>query len=166
VVAYQRPQVDSVLPRGTDRLNSDFVTAWTSTANGRHLRGRKKTDTEPELLLRRALHAKGVRFRLHRKLAPGCTPDIVLPRRRIAVFVDGDYWHSCPLHGRKKPFTGPNAALWERKMIRNKERDRRSSELAQEAGWTVVRVWECSVRSDPAGVAQVILSGKAPLPVA
>jgi len=140
------------------------MAAWVSTNAGRHLGGRRKTDTQPELLLRRALHASGARFRLHRRLAPGCTPDLVLPRRRIAVFVDGDYWHSCPVHGRTRPFEGPNAALWEQKMARNKERDARSTLLAQQAGWIVVRVWECAVRADPHGTAQAVLQGACPAP--
>src|SRR4051794_15118519 len=105
------------------------MASWVSTRSGRHLRGRSKVDTEPEVLLRKALHALGARFRLHRTLSPGCTPDLVLPGRHIAVFVDGDYWHSCPMHGRKRPFTGPNASLWEQKMLRNKERDKRSTRL-------------------------------------
>ena len=131
---------------------------WISTQAGNHLRGRTKTSTEPELLLRRALHARGARFRLHRQLAPGCTPDLVLPGRNIAVFVDGDFWHGCPVHGRKSPFTGPNASLWERKMQRNRERDERSTLLAQEAGWTVIRLWECLIRSDPDAAAQSLLT--------
>jgi DNA mismatch endonuclease (patch repair protein) len=123
-------------------------------------------DTEPEMMLRSALHRLGARFRLHRTLAPGCTPDIVLPSRRIAVFVDGDYWHSCPVHGRSKPFVGPNAALWEQKMRRNRARDVRSTDMARAAGWTVVRVWECSVRHDPTAVAELVLTGRSPAPVA
>lgn len=119
----------------------------------------------PELMLRRALHAMGVRFRLHRNIAPGCTPDLVLPRFGIAVFVDGDYWHSCPVHGRKSPFTGPNAQLWEIKMKRNRERDQRSTALAQQAGWTVVRIWECSIRHDVTRVAAAVIRGESPPPV-
>lgn len=141
------------------------MAAWVSTRSGQHLRGRRKTDTEPEILLRKALHALGARFRLHRTLAPGCTPDLVLPGRRIAVFVDGDYWHSCPLHGRKKPFTGPNSSLWEEKMQRNKDRDARSTKLAEEAGWVVVRLWECSIRHDPQEAARAVLEGHSLEPV-
>lgn len=140
------------------------VEGWISTSTGAHLRGRRKRDTEPELLLRKALHAEGARFRLNKTLTKGCTPDILLPRRRLAVFVDGDYWHSCPIHGRKTPFTGPNAALWEKKMERNRERDVMSTRLAQEAGWTVVRVWECSIRADAAAVARMVLEGRSPQP--
>lgn len=134
------------------------MVGWTSTFDGRHLRNRRKAHTEPEVLLRKALHAVGARFRLHRRLAPGCTPDLVLPRHRIAVFVDGDYWHSCPRHGRKRPFTGPNATLWEQKMQRNIERDRRSTSIAEELDWRVVRLWECSVRADPSAAAEAVLT--------
>jgi DNA mismatch endonuclease (patch repair protein) len=143
-----------------DPTSSD-VSSWVSTAEGRHLNRRRKKDTVPEMLLRRALHATGARFRLHRRLAPSCTPDIVLPSRNIAIFVDGDYWHSCPRHGRTAPFTGPNAHLWAEKMRRNRERDRHSTAVAQGLGWTVVRVWECAVRADPAGVADAVLNGRA-----
>jgi DNA mismatch endonuclease, patch repair protein len=142
------------------------VDRWTTTERGRHLAGRPKRDTEPELLLRKALHALGVRFRLHRPLARGCTPDIILPSRKLAIFVDGDYWHDCPAHGRRTPFTGPNAALWEEKMRRNRERDERSTVLAQELGWTVARVWECTIRADPGGAAAAILAGERLHPVA
>lgn len=138
---------------------------WLSTGAGAHLRGRRNVDTAPELLLRRALHSLGARYRLHRNVAPGCTPDIVLPGRRLAVFVDGDYWHSCPVHGRKTPFTGPNADLWTAKMQRNRDRDQRSTALAREAGWTVVRVWECSIRHDAVAAAYAVLRATSPDPV-
>lgn len=132
--------------------------SWVSTVRGGHLSGRKKEDTVPEVLLRKSLHAAGARFRLHRQLAKGCTPDLVLPGRRIAIFVDGCFWHGCPAHGRRTPWTGPNAQLWEEKMRRNRQRDERSSELAAGAGWTVVRVWECDVMEDAAWVALQALS--------
>lgn len=131
---------------------------WQSTRAGRHLAGRRKRDTEPELLLRRAVHAQGGRYRLHVRLAKGCTPDILMPSRRLAIFVDGDYWHSCPEHGRKTPFSGPNAALWEEKMRRNKERDARSTEIAEQQGWLVVRLWECQVTTDADGKARRLLA--------
>lgn len=81
------------------------------------------------------------------------------------MFVDGDYWHSCPLHGRKMPFTGPNASLWEQKMRRTKDRDDRATEIATAEGWTVVRVWECAVRHDPQAAARAVLDGRSPDPV-
>jgi DNA mismatch endonuclease (patch repair protein) len=95
---------------------------------------------------------------VHVQLAKGCTPDIVMPRRRLVVFADGCYWHSCPEHGRKTPFTGPNAELWEEKMRRNRERDDRSSRIAAELGWQVVRVWECEIVADPDAAALKVLA--------
>lgn len=133
---------------------------WVSTQAGRHLSGRRKTSTEPELLLRKALHAAGGRFRLHRTLARGCTPDIVFPGRHLAVFVDGCFWHGCPTHGRKTPWTGPNALLWEAKMQRNRERDERATTIATDGGWRVVRIWECEIRSDADTVARRLLNLK------
>lgn len=131
---------------------------WVPTSAGSRLAGRKKTDTAPEVLLRKALHAQGARFRLHVRLARGCTPDILMPRRRLAVFVDGCFWHSCPLHGRKTRFTGPNAALWTEKMARNRRNDERSTALAVGLGWTVRRVWECEIREDPQAAARRLLA--------
>ena len=131
---------------------------WVSTVQGKHLSRRRKTNTTPEVELRKAVHAAGGRFRLHPRIAKGCTPDFVMPGRRVAVFVDGCFWHGCPEHGRKTPWTGPNAELWATKMQRNAERDRRSTQLAEEHGWHVIRVWECQVHRDPAKIAACLLS--------
>src|SRR5687768_8093151 len=104
---------------------------WVPTSRSRSLAGRASKNTQPELLLRRALHAAGARFRLHRRIAKGCTPDLVLPGRRVAVFVDGDYWHGCPTHFPDRRPGGPNAALWLAKFDAVRERDQRSTRLAQ-----------------------------------
>src|SRR6187551_1100502 len=122
-----------------------MVGEWESTKKGAHLRGRRTRDTAPEVALRRAVHALGLRFRLHRTVARRCTPDFVLPRWSLAVFVDGCYWHGCPDHSPER-FRGPNAALWEAKIATNRARDQRNSAMAREAGWEVLRVWECAVR--------------------
>lgn len=103
------------------------------TDKGRRLRRRRKVDTKPELLLRRALHVAGARFRLHRRLEPCCTPNIVLLGRRLALLVDGDYWHSCSVHRRTARFSGPNAALWP-KML-HIERGTRSTATAESLRW-------------------------------
>jgi DNA mismatch endonuclease, patch repair protein len=129
---------------------------WQSTTAGQHLAGRTKRDTRPELLLRFAVHARGLRYAIQKRLAKGCTPDIVLVRHRLAVFVDGCYWHQCPVHGRTT-FNGPNAALWVAKMQRNKERDERANELARHAGYRVLRLWECAVMSDPRSAADLVV---------
>lgn len=126
---------------------------WVSTAAGSHLTGRQRKNTEPELLLRRSLHALGFRYSLHRRLAKGCTPDLLMTRYQLAIFVDGDFWHGCPEHGRTT-FEGPNAQLWVEKIRRNRERDRRADELAQAHGYHPVRVWECEIRQDPQAAAR------------
>lgn len=101
-----------------------------------------KRDTRPELAVRSALHARGLRFRVdHRLRLPELTvrPDIVFTRRRVAVFVDGCFWHACPIHGISPT---RNAAYWTSKLRRNVERDRRVDHVLAEAGWKVIRVWE------------------------
>lgn len=131
---------------------------WTSTGASPSLSGRRNRDTVPEMALRRALHAAGARFRLQRRLAPACTPDLVLPARRIAVWVDGCYWHSCPEHGRRSPFTGPNAGLWAAKMARTRARDVASTQSALDLGWAVVRLWEHEILADPELAARRVLA--------
>ncbi|HUR25011.1 MAG TPA: very short patch repair endonuclease [Candidatus Thermoplasmatota archaeon] len=97
-------------------------------------------NTKPELMLRRALHAEGVRFRVHDRTVPG-TPDITHKGRRIAVFVDGCFWHGCPKH-----YSRPRSRqeFWDRKLAYN--RDLRQRVRARLDGWTVVEHWECEVR--------------------
>jgi DNA mismatch endonuclease (patch repair protein) len=131
------------------------VAGWVSTEAGRHLAGRSKQDTKPELLLRSAVHRLGLRFAVQKRIAKGCTPDFVLVRHRLAVFVDGCFWHQCPVHGRTS-FAGPNASRWSEKMQRNKVRDQRADELAAAAGYRVLRLWECAVMLDPAAAAMEV----------
>ncbi|SED27210.1 T/G mismatch-specific endonuclease [Streptomyces sp. 2131.1] len=126
---------------------------WVSTAAGEHLHGRRARNTRPEILLRKAVHRTGLRFRLQQRVAPRCTADFVLPRHHVAVFVDGCFWHDCPEHG-PEGFRGPNASLWRDKINANKDRDRRNTEQATAAGWTVVRVWECEIRRDAEAAAR------------
>lgn len=102
----------------------------------------RRTDTVPEKTLRSALHATGLRFRKDYRLDLGgvkTRPDIVFTRAKVAVFVDGCYWHSCPQHG-VRPRT--NVEFWRSKLARNVERDREQDQALSNAGWTVVRVWE------------------------
>lgn len=95
-------------------------------------------DTGPEMLLRRALHAAGVRYRVHSRDLPG-SPDIVLPRLRLVVFVDGCFWHCCPDHGN---LPKNNSAWWGTKLARNVARDREQDDALRSLGWDVMRVWE------------------------
>lgn len=104
----------------------------------------RSRDTSPELTLRRALHALGLRYSLRRKL-PG-SPDIVLVRARVAVFVDGCFWHGCPDHCR---VPASNRPYWKAKIALNRARDIRAARALRAAGWSVVRVWEHEVRGSP-----------------
>lgn len=132
---------------------------WVVTASSPRLSGRRSTDTTPEVLLRKALHKAGARFRLQRRIAKGCTADLVLPGRGIAVFVDGDFWHGCPEHFPRRAPRGPNAELWASKFEATRIRDERATDLAENAGWRVVRVWECEILADPEAAARRVLTG-------
>lgn len=98
------------------------------------------SSTKPEVALRKALHARGLRFRLHRRDLPG-TPDIVFPAPRLAVFVDGCFWHGCPDHGVTPK---NNREWWLTKLAKNAERDARKDAELLELGWTPLHLWEHS----------------------
>ena len=110
----------------------------------RMMAGIRGKNSQPELFVRRLLFASGYRFRLHRRDLPG-TPDIVMPGRKVAIFVHGCFW---PLHQgcryAKMPATRPS--FWKAKLEANVERDRRAVEKLQALGWRVLCVWECSTR--------------------
>jgi DNA mismatch endonuclease (patch repair protein) len=121
------------------------------------VRGR---DTRPEMTVRRALHAGGFRYRLHRKDLPG-RPDVVLSKHRLVVFVHGCFWHGHDCRRGRRPST--NTDFWDPKLGRNMERDRAAQEALRAAGWAVEVVWECSLA---AGIERVLgrLSGQPPAP--
>lgn len=129
---------------------------WEATAHSGFLSGRPSRNTQPELLLRREVHRLGGRYRLHVRVAPRCSADFAFIGERVAIFVDGCFWHGCPDHG-KKVFTGPNAELWERKIERNRSRDRRISDFARQDGWIVHRFWECEVLRDSRKIALLLM---------
>ncbi len=109
-------------------------------------------DTAPEMAVRRLVHAQGLRYFVSRPPLKGLrrTADLLFPRRRLAVFIDGCFWHRCPDHF-QMPAT--NHAYWEPKIARNVERDRETDSRLAEAGWRVLRAWE---HEDPALVADRI----------
>ena len=122
------------------------------------MRANRAKDTAPELALRRELHRRGLRYRKHVVPLPGlrCRADVVFRAARIAVFVDGCFWHRCPEHGE---LPKANRAWWKVKLARTWERDRFNDRRLAEAGWTVVRVWEHDDPSDAAdGIERLVAS--------
>jgi DNA mismatch endonuclease, patch repair protein len=106
----------------------------------------RRQDTGPELRVRRAIHAQGLRYRLHRKDLPG-TPDIVLPRWKTVIFVHGCFWHGHGCAKGKPPKSRQD--YWNPKLDGNFSRDRTKKELLESLGWKVLVIWECETRDDP-----------------
>jgi DNA mismatch endonuclease, patch repair protein len=116
--------------------------SWASSATRRrNMQAIRSRDTTPERLVRSLLHAQGLRYRVAAKPLPGLrrTADIVFRPAKLAVFIDGCYWHGCPEHY-VPPKTNPG--YWSGKVARNVARDRDTDEQLQAAGWTVLRFWE------------------------
>jgi len=104
-------------------------------------------NTSPELLLRRTLRDAGLLgYRLHWASVPG-RPDIAYPGRRVAIFVNGCFWHRCPRCN--PPHPKANRDFWAQKFAANQSRDRRKTAELEEMGWRVLTVWECTLKADP-----------------
>lgn len=118
------------------------------------MRGNKGRDTKPELLLRSAVHALGLRYRVSGRPLKEVrrTADLLFTQAKVAVFLDGCFWHGCPMH--HKP-AATNSEFWAAKVERNRERDRDTDRRLAEAGWFAVRVWE---HEDPTKAAERIRS--------
>jgi DNA mismatch endonuclease (patch repair protein) len=113
----------------------------------------RSRDTKPELRLRAALWQTGVRYRLKSKLKG--KPDLVFARPRLAVFVDGCFWHGCPTHGTKPK---SNETYWHAKLEKNRARDSAINLELEEAGWTVIRIWEHEIDADLERVVDMIIA--------
>ena len=98
----------------------------------------KQKDTAAELSLRSALHGSGLRYRLHRRIE-GVVVDVIFVASKVAIFIDGCFWHGCPMHA---TFPKSNQSYWLPKLAENRERDLRQSEKLRLAGWRVIRLWE------------------------
>ena len=106
----------------------------------------KARNTKPELNLRRSLYADGVRgYRLNWKKAPG-TPDIAFPGKKIAIFINGCYWHRCP-HC-ELPLPKTNTEFWEEKFDKNIKRDKKKEKELLDLGWIVLVFWECKIKTN------------------
>ena len=120
---------------------SDTLTQTQRSYNMSRIRGK---NTKPEILVRKGLHARGFRFRLHNKKLPG-SPDIVLPKYGVAIMVNGCFWHG---HKRCRYATKPktNVEFWETKIARNRHRDEVTNAHLEALGWHVITMWECELR--------------------
>lgn len=115
--------------------------ASVEATTARRMARQRTRDTEPEMLLRRELHRRGMRYRVDAPIPgmPRRRADVLFTRARVAVFVDGCFWHGCPEH---KTAPANNGAWWATKLTRNIERDRETNVHLRSLGWVVLRVWE------------------------
>ncbi len=112
----------------------------------------KGRDTKPELIIRKLLWSKGYRYRKNNKL-PG-KPDLVFTSAQVAVFIDGCFWHRCPIH-----YVAPKtrAMFWEAKIQGNVDRDRRNNYALKDMGWKVIRFWEHQIYDDVESCAKIVM---------
>lgn len=133
--------------------------SWASTPGVRRsMRGNKRRDTKPELAIRRLVHAAGLRYRVDARPLPDLNrrADMLFTRAKVAVFVDGCFWHGCPLH---HTAAKANASYWADKVARNRERDAETDRLLSAADWIVIRAWE---HEAPEEVAERIIAAVRP----
>ena len=109
----------------------------------RMMAGIRGKDTQPEIAIRRALFAAGFRYRLHGRKLPG-RPDLVFPKHRAVIFINGCFWHGHDCHLYREP--GSNREFWATKIESNRARDRRVARQLADQGWRVLVIWECSFR--------------------
>lgn len=129
-----------------------------SASVSRRMSTARRKDTAPEVALRRELHARGMRYRVAYPI-PGQrrrTIDIAFTRAKVAVMVDGCFWHGCPEHGTKP---SANSAWWTQKLAANAARDADTNRVLTELGWRVVRIWEHEPPSAAADAVETVLRG-------
>lgn len=132
------PAQKTFIRDGRSPIPKKFVTSKVMSGN-------KGKDTKPELLFRKALWAEGVKgYRLHWKKVSG-RPDIAFPQKKVAIFINGCFWHRCP--NCKLPMPQSNTFFWKEKFDKNIERDKRKIKLLEEAAWNIVIVWECELKN-------------------
>lgn len=131
--------------QGVQRRKVPRAPAASSEATTKCMKGNKRSDTKPELVVRRRLWEAGLRgYRLQWKV-PG-RPDIAWPGKKVALFVNGCFWHRCPVCN--PPFPKSNTEYWVVKFEMNVERDERKIRELEEAGWTVHVIWECQLKKN------------------
>lgn len=119
----------------------------TSRQRHKNMKNIKSRDTKPEVILRKALWHRGLRYRKNYNALPG-KPDIVLIRQKIAIFVDGDFWHAKGHQDQPGEQIKSHQKYWEPKLKRNVERDKEVNDILTELGWMVLRFWESDVKKN------------------
>lgn len=130
---------------------TDVLTPEQRQFNMSRIRGK---DTKPEMLIRRGLHARGLRYRLHDRSLPG-RPDLVFPKYRTAVFIHGCFWHAHGCSLSKLPATRQD--FWQAKLGANAARDRKAVDALRAGGWRVLVIWECALRGSARQKESVVL---------
>lgn len=146
---------DADMAREAKVYRRSVAQSWASSDHARRaMQANRSRDTAPELAVRRLVHAMGLRYRVNARPVPALrrTADLVFPRQRVAVFIDGCFWHGCPDHHRQPT---ANAAYWGAKVERNKARDTDTDATLAKAGWRTLRFW---AHEDPEQVAAAIRS--------
>jgi DNA mismatch endonuclease, patch repair protein len=164
------PETARDTPRDTAQLTTPQQTPRqlyplpASPGRSANMRANRRRDTKPELALRSALHAMGYRYRKDLRLdlpQRRVRPDIAFTSRKVAVFVDGCFWHACPEHGSQPK---NNEWYWSPKLAKNVERDRAADAALAEAGWTVVRLWEHISLDDAVAMVVAVVGGTRSVP--
>jgi len=157
----RRPQDSNIEPvdsQGAETRARIGNPVPSSEAVSRVMRGNRRSDTRLEVRVRSELHQRGLRFRKQLLITADdvrVRADVAFPRQRIAVFLDGCFWHRCPEHGNSPR---SNSGYWSTKLDRNVERDRRVIAALDVAGWTVLRIWEHVPASAAADQVQTALA--------
>lgn len=131
----------------------DRVTPAQRSENMRRIRS---VNTAPEMLVRRHVHAAGLRFRVHRRDLPG-RPDLVFPSRRVCLFVHGCFWHGCPYCRAGQRAVKSRPEYWVAKIARNRQRDKATRSRLEGEGWHVLELWACELK-DVATLARTVES--------
>ena len=145
------PEIQIVVPRFNE-ANGFYTTKKRSELMGRI----RSTNTKPELILRKTLWNLGFRYRKNVKKLPG-TPDIVYVKQRLAVFIDGGFWHGYDWETKKSKIKS-NSGFWIPKIERNMQRDRENNQLLYDRGWYVIRFWDHEIKNDLEGCVNLVIN--------
>lgn len=138
-------------------IGNSYMDILSKKQRYKSMRGNKSHDTKPEVILRKALWHKGIRYRKNWRKLTG-SPDIVLIHQKIAIFVDGDFWHARDFQDEPGQQIKTNQNYWQKKLSRNVERDKEVTDTLTEEGWLVLRFWESDIKKNLNNIVTEIMS--------